>query len=132
MPSIVIIIAIIGFLGIVAGVFALRANWLKVKLGESNNLTGRWLWFAMLIGIVLGISSWPLTYFIGYSIHIEAQVGRVVGFPFFVAYFDNAGRDYVGPLTLPGVIANCIFWFLIPQLALRFSNYVLRFHNSST
>jgi hypothetical protein len=36
-----------------------------------------------------------------------------------VAYFDSAGRDYVGPLTMPGVIANMIFWALVPQIILN-------------
>jgi hypothetical protein len=56
----------------------------------------------------------------GYPIHAEAEVGRIVGFPFFVAYFDSEGRDYVGVLTMPGVIANALFWFVAPQLVLYF------------
>lgn len=46
--------------------------------------------------------------------------GRVFGLPFFSAYFDEAGRDYVGPLTMPAFIANGVFWFLFPQLVLGF------------
>jgi len=52
-----------------------------------------------------------------YPVHVEVETGRVVGFPFFVAYFDSEGRDYVGVLTMPGVIVNGLFWFLAPQLA---------------
>ena len=51
--------------------------------------------------------------------HIEAKPGRIVGVPVFVAYFDSDGRDYVGPLTMPGVIANGLFWFFVPQLVIR-------------
>lgn len=125
-----IIIAIFGFAGILTGIVSLRANYLKSKIARSSISSRRWFWAAILIGVASGIASWPLTYWMGYSIHIESEVGRVVGFPFFVAYFDSAGRDYVGPLTLPGVIANGLFWFLIPQLALHLYN--LRPHFSSS
>jgi hypothetical protein len=122
MPTIVIVLALIGVVGIVAGAVALRTNWVRSQVGQTTTFRRWWPWIALLLGTLLGIASWPLTYWMGYTIQIEAQPGRIVGFPFFVAYFDSEGRDYVGSLTLPGVIANCIFWFFIPQLALRFFN----------
>jgi hypothetical protein len=40
------------------------------------------------------------------------------------AYFDARGHDYVGPLTLPAVLGNAVFWgVLLPQLLL--AGYVL-------
>ena len=44
------------------------------------------------------------------------SVGRVAGVPFIVAYFDAGGADYVGPLTMPAVVLNAVFWFLVPQI----------------
>ncbi len=74
----------------------------------------------LALGLALAVGSWLLTFFMGYPVSVEPKPGRVVGIPFFVAYFDSEGRDYVGPLTLPGAIANSLFWFLVPQLVLRF------------
>jgi hypothetical protein len=54
----------------------------------------------------------------GYPLHVGKEVARIVGVPFFVAYFDAEGADFVGPLTMPGVMANCVFWFLLPQTIL--------------
>lgn len=132
MPTIVIVLAVLGFAGILAGVIALRKNWLRSKAGESTASMRRWLWLSLLLGAVLGVATWPLTYWMGYPIQLEAQPGRIVGFPFFVAYFDSEGRDYVGPLTLPGVIANCVFWFFVPQLVLRFLSRRQATHNART
>jgi hypothetical protein len=118
MPGIVIVIACIGLIAVIAGVVALRSNW---RFAQSEpRQAGRRLWLAMTfaLGAVLGIASWPLTFWMGYPVHVETEVGRIVGIPFFVAYFDSAGRDYVGALTIPGAFANAIFWFIAPQLAL--------------
>jgi len=117
MPPLVIALACLGFAGIVVGGFALGKNWVKTATGGASTWR-RWLWLSLLLGVLLGAASWPLTYWMGYPIHVEAEVGRVVGFPFFVAYFDSEGRDYVGTFTMPGVIANGLFWFIVPQLVL--------------
>ena len=117
MPPLVIALACLGFAGIVVGGLALRKNWMKTSTADASTWR-RWLWRSLLFGVLLGAASWPLTYWMGYPIHVEAEVGRVVGFPFFVAYFDSEGRDYVGMLTMPGVIANGLFWFIVPQVAL--------------
>ena len=42
---------------------------------------------------------------------------RIVGVPFFVAFFDSAGRDYVSAWTLWGCVGNVLFWFMVPQIA---------------
>ena len=102
--------------GIVASGIALRRNWIWSKPG--GGFARRWLVAALVVGVLLGTASWPLTYWMGYPIRVEAEAGRIAGFPFFVAYFDSEGRDYVGPLTMPGAVANSLFWFLVPQFVL--------------
>jgi hypothetical protein len=44
--------------------------------------------------------------------------GTALGFPFFAAWFDEQGRDFVGPITLPAMLANAVVWFLVPQAVL--------------
>ena len=116
MPTLVIVLALVGLAGIIAGGAALWKNWQRAKSTRAPHSLRRWVWVCLLLGVLLGAASWPLTFWMGYPIHVDAEVGRVVGFPFFVAYFDSEGRDYVGVLTMPGVVANCLFWFLLPQL----------------
>ena len=43
---------------------------------------------------------------------------RIVGIPFYVAFFDKYGADYCGSFTHWSVIGNTIFWFLVPQIIL--------------
>jgi hypothetical protein len=118
MPLIVVLLAVLGLAGIVSGGFAMRLNWRTAKSRSVSRSARRWFVAAVSLGLLLGAASWPLTYFMGYPLKIEAETGRVVGLPFFVAYFDSLGRDYVGPLTMPGVFANALFWFFVPQFAL--------------
>ena len=118
MPTIIIGLAIIGLIGIVAGIYSTvktrnifeenehPKNWSKIRI------------FLLVAGLVVGIATWPLTYWMGYPININEENWRIVGIPFFVAAFDSAGRDYVGLLTMPSVIANSVFWALLPQLVL--------------
>jgi hypothetical protein len=41
---------------------------------------------------------------------------KVVGIPFFVAFFGPKGFDYVGPLSMMAALGNAIFWFLVPEI----------------
>lgn len=67
------------------------------------------------VGIVLAVASWPLTYALGYPVRERSGgVGRIVGIPFFVAYFDSAGHDYVGAISVVSALANATFWLLLP------------------
>ena len=54
--------------------------------------------------------------------------GTAAGVPFFAAWYDNKGRDFVGAITLPALLGDVAVWFLVPQLVLA---YVLRRHLSS-
>jgi hypothetical protein len=115
----ILVLAFLGLLALIAGGFAMRRNWSVSGSGKSTQLSRRAWWIAIGFGVLLGIASWPLTYFMGYPLRTEVETGRIVGIPFMVAYFDAQGRDYVGPITLLGAVANTVFWFLVPQMLLR-------------
>jgi hypothetical protein len=113
-----IALAIVGFVGIGVGVYCLSQN-LKLAHSPVQGIhSSKSLLILLIIGAILGMSSMPATFFMGYPVKLEEGIGRMVGLPFFVAYFDAHGEDFVGPLTMPGVIGNVIFWFLIPQIIL--------------
>jgi len=115
----IIVFAIIGLLGIVIGILSLK--WLS-RFSISSPLPIGWknLRIAVLVfGFLLGVASWPMTYAMGYRYEEPHHgTGRIVGLPFFVAYFDSEGFDYVGPITQLSALANAVFWFLFPQLIL--------------
>ena len=115
---IIIFLALIGLAGIILGIVSLF--WAKT-LGSSEFAPKNWMRMriiSLLIGILIGVASWPGTSFMGYPYAPEKETGRVVGLPFMVGYFDSEGRDYVGPFTMPGVAGNSLFWFIIPHLLL--------------
>jgi hypothetical protein len=114
----IVLLALVGIVGIVIGGLAVRfvRNATSEDLMAGRLITLRWT--AVAVGLVFGLVSWPLTFAMGYSYTTPREVGRVVGLPFMAAYFDAAGHDYVGPLTLPAVLANSIFWGLCPQIML--------------
>jgi hypothetical protein len=167
----ILLLAVLGFVGIVAGIFAIRfvgqysderASGPLATSGsgspyrkapprtEQPVAKGRTMTpprLAWVVGMFLGVSSWPLTAVMGYPYPGEREVsrdgdvgaggrrgahsayagqpgvGRVVGVPFMAAYFDAKGRDYAGPLTVPAALANSVFWALVPQLVL--AGYIL-------
>jgi hypothetical protein len=117
---IIIILAIVGLAGIIVGIVSLF--WAK-SLSKSEREPKKWKRIriiALLLGILIGVGSWPGTYFMGYPYKGEkaTETGRVVGLPMMVAYFDSEGRDYVGPFTMPAVVGNSIFWFFLPHIIL--------------
>lgn len=115
---IIYFLAAIGIVGIIIGIWSILylrkfakteytpTYWKKLRIG------------VLLFSIVLGLLTWPGTYFMGYPLKGEKETGRIVGIPFFVAYFDSEGCDYVGPLTMPGVVMNGLFWFVFPHILL--------------
>jgi hypothetical protein len=54
--------------------------------------------------------------------------GLAMGIPFFAAWYDAQGRDFIGAITLPALLGNAFVWFLVPQLILA---YRARKHLSS-
>jgi hypothetical protein len=73
---------------------------------------------SLFVGLALAIASFVFVPGLSYPVSTEDGPGRIAGWPFFVAYFDSAGRDYVGFITYLGALGNLIFWFLVPQFFL--------------
>jgi hypothetical protein len=68
----------------------------------------------ILVGLALACAS----AFVRYPLNRDTVV---YGFPFTSAIFQrHNGRwaDFVGPLTFPAFVANGVFFFLVPQIAL--------------
>jgi len=117
---IIIILAIVGLAGVILGIVSLF--WAK-SLAKSEREPKKWKRMriiALLLGILIGVGSWPGTYFMGYPYKGEksTETGRVVGLPIMVAYFDSEGSDYIAPFAMPAVVGNAVFWFFLPHVIL--------------
>ena len=126
MPLHVFFIAFLGFVGIVGGIFAFRTN---RKAALSGLAPRRWRIYrvtAIVLGIFCGIASWLLTGAMGYSFETPEGIGRIVGIPFMVAFFDSRGLDYISSFMMLSIIANAVFWSLFPQLLLLPWGYLWR------
>jgi hypothetical protein len=111
-----LVFTLLGVVGIGYGIYALRRNW---RAHVNQNLhTSRTVIVLLLIGFVVGAATWPATGFMRYPMRTEDGIGWAVGFPFIVAYFDPGGADFVGLFTMPAVVGNFFFWFLLPQTIL--------------
>jgi hypothetical protein len=114
-----IALAVLGLILIFVGFIAL---WYCVRVAASIDRPKNWrscLAGAVILGVALALASWPGTYWLGYPLgSTYAGPGRAVGIPFMAAWFDSEGRDYVGPMTLPAVCANAVFWLLVPSMIL--------------
>jgi hypothetical protein len=108
---------LVGFAGLIFGTICLVTNIRRAPHGIHRSL----FIGLLFLGIVFGFASLCFTNMIG----CPAQSGKgetwtIFGVPFFTVVFDSEGRDYVGPFTFPAVIANSIFWTLVPQMILFF------------
>ena len=120
------ILTILGVIVIILGFFAMRFTKHLCESNEKYLIQRRLRKASMIIGGVLAVASWPLTYFLGYPYVTGAETGRVVGLPFIVAYFDSAGRDYISSFMLPAIIGNSAFWFTVPHII--FAIYLILYH----
>ena len=87
------------------------------KAYKSNNFKKIWrnpYKLRWLFGAPLAIGS----FFMTYTIDGETEKYRILGFPIMAAAFDEAGRDYVSPLTGPIMFGNAIFWYFLPWVFL--------------
>jgi len=112
MNSIPISLAVAGLGFLIAEIWAVVFVRRALKAGRLSQYWRRWRMVAFAIGgllmFLIPLQEYPL------------GSGRAKGIPFFAAWFDAEGRDYVGVITLPAALGNMVVWFLAPQLVLAF------------
>jgi len=107
--------------GIVGIILSIRAWRYVSRLVARAPTAARWTTIraaAFIVGLVLAVASLVLVTGLSYPVSTEDGPGRIAGLPFFVAYFDSQGRDYVGLLSYIGWLGNFVFWLLVPQIVL--------------
>lgn len=114
----------IGILGIIIGIWSIIN--LK-KIDKYDYVPSYWKKLrasVFIFALLLGISTWPGTFFMGYSLNEKI---RAVGIPFIVAYFDSDGRDYLSSFALFSIVMNGLFWFALPNILLSvYSKKIIR------
>ena len=110
-----------GLISLVAGFMILAletiALWQNRKFARLTPRESAWQRFyrwRYLLGLALAVAST----FLWYPSLINGERFKVVGLPFVVALFDQAGKDYVGTLTIPSFLSDFVVWLLIPDLLL--------------
>lgn len=114
------ILVLIAILLVVLEIIAAKKN----KYSHvSGNITDKWLivykW-RYLLGLPFAVAS----FFVSYTMSGDTEPYKVMGFPLMAAAFDDAGRDYVGPLTVPFFFINAVIWYFLPFLILLLWSYI--------
>ena len=91
--------------------WAMRRNRLW-RLDEMPLRWQQWWRFRRLFSYGLAVMSVFLQYPLAGK---NGEYYTVHGVPYLVAAFDAQGRDYVGALSLPFMLLNAVFWFLLPH-----------------
>src|SRR5258706_15503654 len=104
--ALILVFAGVGLIGVVLGIRAWRfvsrsaarapgaAPWRRVRVAT------------LIVGLALALVSFVWVTILGYPVTTADGPGRIVGWPFFVVYFDSAGREYGGFLSFLGEIGN--------------------------
>jgi hypothetical protein len=102
-----VVIHLVGLLTLITGLLAfLRNRRLRGSL-RQRVLTA-------IVSIALVAWSFQLSYALDDS-------HRIIGFPFMAAVFERSGghwTDFLGPMTYPALLGNCLVAIALPQLAL--------------
>jgi hypothetical protein len=104
-------LAILGLAGIAWGLIAARSAFRK----RSVIVLARGLRVYPLF-VAAGVILASASFFVQYPYD---AVTRVYGFPFVSAIFefhDGQWQDFVGPTTVPAVVGNAVFFFLLPHI----------------
>ena len=112
-------LALVGLIGLALGAWALVSILTARRLLRPPHWWVRCL-VTLVAGLFLGWVVWRYQLLVGYPLPLGGQRWWVVGIPFFAAAFDSHGHDFLGSLTLPALVGNSVFWFLVPQIALFF------------
>lgn len=84
------------------------------KVEKADAATKQWS-FAYRWRRAIGITFAVCSAFVYYPLSGETESYRVMGFPLMVAAFDEAGRDYVAPFTVPSFIGNAVIGSFFPK-----------------
>src|SRR5262245_31196752 len=112
MNAIPIVLAVLG-VGILVTEWLAR-SFLRRSL-KSGRLPARWEGrrrVAFVVGALLVLTIPWQAYPLG--------KGTALGVPFFAAWYDERGRDFLGAITLPALLGNAVVWFLLPQAVLAY------------
>ena len=117
---------ILGIVGLVLGVISLCYNIFTSKK--------RSCFIAIAIGILVAAGSIYGKGFLRYpvpeqstrisGINSPGGIAYIIGIPFFVSFRDADGMGQGNPFPQPGLIANALFWFLVPQIILAIAQRV--------
>ncbi len=103
----------------------------NIKFKKATVMKSTWkrsYWWSWAVGIPLAVSS----VFMIYKITSDSgETYSIIGLPFFAGAFNSKGADFVSPLTPLFMLANIIFWLLIPQLYMWVWSFRIKGENAA-
>jgi hypothetical protein len=112
MNAVPVLLAVVGVGLLVAGWLAFSYLRRSVRLGLLPQQWRRRRKVGVVVGALLVLTIPWQAYPLG--------KGTALGIPFFAAWYDERGRDFLGAITLPALLGDAVVWFLIPQLVLAY------------
>ncbi|MFZ6872344.1 hypothetical protein ACO0LF_09790 [Undibacterium sp. Di27W] len=113
------IIVVTASLLMLAGTYSLFAS---LYWSRSGNYPKNWkklFFYSLLAGLLLGLASWLGMFWMLLPYPNIAGEGWFAGFPYMAVYVDATGYHYHFNFTQASVIANAVFWFLLPMAGLH-------------
>ncbi|MDP1977449.1 hypothetical protein [Undibacterium sp.] len=114
-----ITIVVAASLLMLAGVYSLFNSLFLSRTGHCPKNWNRLCLGSLLAGLVLGLASWLGTFWMLLPFPNIAGEGWFAGFPYMAVYIDGTGYRYQFSFTRISVIANAVFWFLLPMAGLH-------------
>lgn len=115
---------VIGIPLLIGGVYCIRFVWRRPAVASvKQKLITRWA--CAIMGCVIAGPVMSFNYFTDARTH-------VFGFPFFSYVFqkrESVWLDFVGPLTIPAIVANAFVGFSLPFIAAAALVYLGRFRS---
>ena len=102
-----------------AGVYSLFSSLFLSLSGRGPKNWKKLCYGSLLAGLVLGLASWLGTFWMLLPYPNIAGEGWFAGFPYVAVYVDGTGYHYYFNFTQASVVANGIFWFLLPMAGLH-------------
>ncbi|MFZ6638604.1 hypothetical protein ACO0LL_02635 [Undibacterium sp. TC4M20W] len=104
---------------VLAGSYSLCSNLYLLFSGVRPKNWQKHFYLCLLAGLLLGLASWLGTFWMLLPYPNIAGDGWFAGFPYVAVYIDDTAYHYQFGFTKASVIANGVFWFLLPMTGLH-------------
>ena len=114
-----ITIVLVAALLMLTSIYCLINSTAMLITGVAPNNWKKLFYFSLCTGLLLGLASWLATFWMLLPYENIAGEGWFAGLPFMAVYIDASDYHYQFNFTRASVVANGLFWFLLPAIFLH-------------